>query len=216
MKIEVKNSLLILFVSSIGLVMPALAQDPEIQRSREVRLEKVQREQIAIEKAANSSSASRALHDRVSTSATSQEQTDAIVEAGRTGDKAVIPYLKALVAANDSRSYEVEIALVHLGNNEYFSKTVVELSSEDPGVRYYAIGKLSRFKTKEAYRKLYELLDDDTDRDDNPKDDAIIRTNAEVVKDWLASTVENPPTASDQCKTAKWKEWFEKNKHLIE
>lgn len=92
---------------------------------------------------------------------------------------------------------------------------MAELSSEDAAIRSYAVWKLSMLKTKEAYAKLYELLDDNKVRDNDPNDDVGIMSMSDVVKDRLSSTETDVPKGKDAYDTGAWKAWFVR-KRLIE
>jgi hypothetical protein len=211
MKINKMNTIIGLLVVAMVLSISAFGQDPDALRQLAERVEKSRREQAAIDQGVEYSRTARAIHE-----SSGKERSRLLSDAVQAGDSSIIPYLIAAVAANWSGSPELEVALVQLGEKEYFDKTVTELSSKDATVRYYAIWKLAMFKTKGAYRKLYELLDDEAVRDDGDHGDYIVLPLAHIAKERLASTVDNPPKGKDAYDTAAWKAWFAKNKHLIE
>ncbi|MEZ5428183.1 MAG: HEAT repeat domain-containing protein [Pyrinomonadaceae bacterium] len=190
-----------------------MAQHPKPAENSDVLAEKNRRDREALETTANLSVASKTLHERLSEATSQKDFSRYLSDAVLVGDRSIIPYLKARLEGNFGDDQILEIALVNLGETQYVNETIEELKSEDYLVQYRAIWKLARFKTTESYRKLYELLDDNTNRDKNPDDDAVVRTLSQVTKDELFSTVENPP--SDQNSTEAWKEWF-KSRHLIE
>ena len=214
MKIEINKTILIGFASILVLTSTMFAQDPAMQRTIEVRNEKSRQEKTAFDTAINSSEGAKALNERLTKSKSSSEFRQAISDAVQANDRSVVPYLKARLALYSEGKLDIEVALLHLGETEYFDKTVAELSSKDAVVRYYAVMKLSLFKTKEAYRKLLELLDDETGWEDHG--DYTIPSLAYRVKVILAATVEDPPTGKDVYDTAAWKAWFEKHKELIQ
>ncbi|MEP6848854.1 MAG: hypothetical protein ABI999_08345 [Acidobacteriota bacterium] len=115
-----------------------------------------------------------------------------------------------------SPAQHLDLALVALGEIQYIDKAIEELKSEEYVVQVDAIWRLARFKTKESYRKLYELLDDETNRATSRDTHSIVRTLADVTKDELLATVEDPPKGKDAHDTAAWKAWFAKNKQPIE
>lgn len=214
-----KNIFSFLFVSLVVFVSATVAQvqEPlERQQARSEKNRKVAAAKSVIESEVNSSLAIKNLDERLSAVSKDNDFSQIISEIVRANDRSVIPYLKARLVVYDRRNLDIEVALVKLGDTEYFNKAVTDLSSRDVVVPYYAVWKLSLFKTKEAYRKLFELLDDETNRDDNPNDDAVIETISSIVKDRLAQTVDNPPQGMEKYNTKVWKAWFARNKHLIE
>lgn len=219
LKSVMKNIFSFLFVSLVVFVsaMVAKVQEPvERQQARTEKNRKVAVAKSVIENEVNSSLSSRRLDERLLAVSKDNDFSQIISEIVRANDRSVIPYLKARLVVFDRRNLDIEVALVKLGDREYFDKAVTDLSSTDVILPYYAVWKLSLFKTKEAYRKLYELLDDETNRDENPSDDAVIETLSSIVKDRLAQTVDNPPQGMDKYNTKVWKAWFARNKRLIE
>jgi hypothetical protein len=91
------------------------------------------------------------------------------------------------------------------------------LSSTEVLLRIVAVEKLARIGTKDAYRKLYDLLDENTVSDPGPTNrDYITPPLSWYVMERLMGIVENPPTGPNRYSVEVWKSWFEKNKHLIE
>jgi HEAT repeat protein len=203
----------LIFLGLIFFSTGILAQNVRHAEVSSASVEKSRRDQENLERTADLSPASRALHESLSRPISDSDRAKLVQDAVIIGDRSVIPYLKARLEGGYGPPHHLDIALVSLGETQYVDKAIKELESEDYMTKVYAIWKLARFKTKESYRKLYELLDDVTPRDDYPEDDAIIQTLSVVTKRQMASAVENPP--SDQDSTAAWKEWFKKN-HLID
>lgn len=214
MKNRMKYGLILLFAPLL-LWAPSYAQDPAVGRVIRDKADKYIADQSAMERAASSSASARALHYRLSKISSESDFTRALDNVVSSGDKSVIPYLKARLDADHSGKNEIEVALVRLGETEYFDRAVEELSSRDVTIQNVAIWKLSMFKTKEAYRKLYELLDDESVRDVDGHGDYVVPSLAFMVKDRLASTVQSPPIGGYKYSTTAWKAWFEKNRHLI-
>jgi hypothetical protein len=107
------------------------------------------------------------------------------------------------------------VALVHLGETQYVDEAVKELKSSDAMDRHYAVWKLARFKTRESYRKLYELLDDNTNRDHDPFDGQNVLPLSWVTIEVLLTIEKDPPKVKERHDTEGWKAWFVKNK-LVE
>ena len=143
----------------------------------------------------------------------SKDYDEIFSEAAKSKDSSLVPYLKARMECNYDSKIIIEVTLVPLGETQYVDSSIEELKSDEPAARSWATWKLVRFKTKEAYRALYETLDDDRNRDPVPDDDAPIMPQSWVTKDILADFVDNPP--KDRQSTAAWKDWF-KNNHLID
>lgn len=171
---------------------------------------------------------------------------DAILEAGNSGDLTLIPYLKQLVSNAKARSnsnssaYEAHIALAKLGGNDALQQILAEIDAENPDVQDNAMKKLSLVGGKEAFKKFYQLLDDTAPRE-NPKCkkslenfkknhpegencgfccDVVYFSRSVSAILLLSNMIDNPPVkggAWDLKKNVQlWKEWFAKNKHLIE
>ena len=169
------------------------------------------------EKIADLSTEARLLQQRLMVDVRRGDHSDVILEAAKTKDKGLVPYLKKLLECKYSVSpLVVEVALVSLGESEYVDKTIGELKSKDTTVQSYAVWKLARFKTKDSYKKLYELLDDNTNRQGPVNDytDYIIPPLSLVAMEELSSTVDDPP--KDQYSVVAWKKWFENHKELIQ
>lgn len=154
------------------------------------------------------------LRDVLMSATTSQDCSQAIYPFVEQNERRIIPYLKTHLELYNVCKSEINVALVRMGEDEYYQRILSELKSDVPVVRVKAIEKLSLLKSKESYRKLYELLDDTSGGKSGS--DYIVRQMNYYVMDRLLRTVENPPTGPTRYDPAVWKAWFEKNKHLIE
>jgi len=197
----------------------APAQDnSKFEQMQEAKRQK----EVVLQWAADMSSTARELKTKVDA-----QEVGVILEAAKTGDQSLKPYLKIL-AANEQRrtnmnsvEFEAHTALAKLGDEEALLQILTELDSKQhPVVRIGAIRKLSFVGSKSAYRKLYELLDDTAPlRDNTSHSDVSYVSIAENVMRELARAVDAPPQMSSNRTTAnvaEWKAWFAKNKHLIE
>jgi len=93
-----------------------------------------------------------------------------VLDAGGTGDTSLIPYLKVL--ASQGKSPWPQMALAKLGEKDYVDEIFAEVDNADPMVQDRAIEKLVYLGDKTSLRRLYQLLDDATPREDPscPKD----------------------------------------------
>jgi hypothetical protein len=182
-----------------------------------VAIEKQRRNDENLELTANASPASRTLHQRLSSTVIDDERVAILQAAVKSGDRSIVPYLEARREMRLGPAQELDLALVALGATEYVNSAIEDLKSEDAGTRYWAVWRLARFNTKEAFRKLYELLDDNKSRDDHRgANDYVIEPMSWVTMEILSSTVEDPPKDKDAHNAAAWKAWFARNKQLIE
>jgi hypothetical protein len=69
----------------------------------------------------------------------------------------------------------------------------VELDSADRMAQDTAIAKLAQIGNKEAFRKLHQLLDDNTNRDDNLNDHLLVRPKASRVMYELYKIFDDMP-----------------------
>lgn len=212
MKMKIRNIALI-FIGLLAFSMAVTAQT-DLNRIVREKKEKDQQDRAALDNSLRASNSAKALHQRLS-NASGEEFTRAVADAAAANDKSVVPYLKARLALWSEGKNAIEVALIRLGEREYFDSTVAELSSKDAAIRSYAVGKLSVLKTKEAYAKLYELLDNDEALDEIPGDDELIPSMSQLVKYRLADTEADTPKGKDAYDTAAWKAWFVR-KHLID
>lgn len=162
---------------------------------------------------------------------------DAILEAANTGDIALIPYFKELASNvkarqnSNSAAFFAHIALAKLNDMEAFNEILAEVNSDDPYKQDSGIIKLGYIGNRDAYKKLYELLDDDEPRE-NPLcrkafefeiqkpvstcDVIFFPRNVTAILALLL-TVPDPPTKS-RIPTPEtiqlWKAWFVKNNLL--
>ena len=180
------------------------------------QFEKQRRDDEALVATANANPASKALDRRLASTVVDRERVEILQEAVKTGDRGIIPYLKARRELGLGPAQHLDLALVALGETQYVDNAIEDLKSSAYVIQVDAIWRLARFKTKESYRKLYELLDDETNRATALDTHSIVRTLASVTKDELLATVEDPPKGKDAYDTAAWKAWFAKNKQLIE
>jgi HEAT repeat protein len=152
---------------------------------------------------------------------------DAILAAGKSNDRTLIPYLKTLASKSGSKSLEnsaafkAHVALAELGDEEAIGEILAEVDASDPYMQDSAMKKLSYIKGQKAFAKLYSLLDDFAERaDPNVKSGVVYFPRASMAVLFLSQMVENPPTAIGVYGTREnvelWKAWFEKNKHLLE
>lgn len=149
---------------------------------------------------------------------------DAIAEAGKSGDLTLIPYLKQLssnvIARTKSNTpeFQAHIALVKLGDNGALQQILTEVDSENFAIQDNAIKKLSLIGGKAAFKKFYELLEDLAPRES--QSDVIYFPRGVVVMLELSRLVSDPPTMPSKYdlkqNAQSWKEWFNRNKHLIE
>jgi len=186
-------------------VIPGQAQNNDSQAD----FEKHRRDRQALDTAIALSLSSKDLHERFIKTSVSNEEVRILQDAVKSGDRSIVPYLKARRQLGLGPAQHIDIALVALGEMQYFDLAVKESNSEDAATRYWAIWRLARFKTKESYRKLYELLDDNTDRDDGQGDDYVIMPVSWVTKEILSSEFKDAPKYTES--TEAWKEWFRKN-----
>lgn len=140
-----------------------------------------------------------------------------VVDASNTGDVSLIPLLELYVGK--SRSF-ADVALIKLGKTEYLSHIIDQTRKEETlATRYYAIRKLVLIKKKEAYKRLYELLDE-TEIPNCELDDESYAPISTVVMGELSKVADNPPTKKglfpDEKSIFLWKKWFTDHKKLIE
>lgn len=213
-----KKTIFLAIILLLTLTSISFAQG--ITEEFERRQEQTRQREAALQQAANASPSAKTLKAKVDA-----QESDVILEAAKTGDQSLKPYLKLLAADKERRSrngsaaFQAHIALAKLGDKEVLPEIFAELNASEVWVQDAAIAKLARIGGKEAYRKLYELLDDMTNRD-KIIDDDVIRPKAFTVMRQLGEVVENPPRFPNgliqDLEVAPWKAWFAKNKHLIE
>ncbi len=163
------------------------------------------------------SDSARTLSKRIKT-----EGSKAILDAGDSGDKSLIPYLKKL--ASDSKEPWAQIALAKLGEEKYINQILVEVDSPDELVRTNGLEKLVRVGGKVTFRKLYEMLNQlkPLPQTDNKRRYRYDRyTGAYEVFTYLNRVVEDVPKADVKGnywtnQINLWKAWFENHKDLIE
>jgi len=195
----------------------ALGQDPEQLRKLKEFQERGERITKAYDAISHTSPSLRSLNE-------SGKRKEMIIEAGKTGDLGVISHLRVLAYDKDPFSklvprsligtdaYLAHIALAKLGEPDVLPEVFAELESSDYWAQNAAIAKLGEIGGKEAYRKLFQLLDDTTPRPSTARDE-ITGTRSEFAMGALGRIFNDTPKSSDP---AAWKAWAAKNKHLIE
>jgi hypothetical protein len=165
------------------------------------------------------SPAARALDEEVKTG-----NSQAILDAGDSGDKSLIPYLKALYAR--SKAPSAKIALAKLGDEAALRDILSEANSTDENIRQTGMDKLVTVGGKPAFQYLYEKLNQlKPTVSDEPEGRR--RTTVEVYEGayelfyYLNRLVPDPPKAergpkywTDQI--ALWKKWFEDHPDSIQ
>lgn len=188
--------------------------------------------QFAFGQAHQMSDSAKALAARVK-----EGDNQSILDAGMSGDKSLIPYLRTLTSKGTPWA---QMALAKLGEVEYLNQILAEVDAADPAIQDRAMEKLTYVGGKEALRKLYQLLDDTSPRE-NPNCkkgteefkikhpdggkcgfccDVIFFSRSSTAILILSKMVDTPPTNVGNWGTEKdikrWKEWFLVNKHLID
>ena len=161
----------------------------------------------------------------------------AILEAGKLGDKSLIPELEAI--ANPSGpshvTYDADVsdfarmALARLGVRKEFERIASNLTSEDPDMLRLTIWQLEYIGDKRAISALISLLEDTKPRPARqiagPNGERPIDARRGVIKsfsamDALTRMAPNPPIRSDRAANDKekrtpewmipiWKRWWE-------
>ena len=148
-----------------------------------------------------------------------------IVEATKTDDPALLPHLKVLASNEKWRSmrdraeFQAHVALAKLGDPFAIQEIFSEVDSRDYLTRSGAVAKLAQIGNRDANRKLFALLDDTTVRDDSKSNDEIIYPNSQLVMEELGNIFKDAPKKPNGVviyDITAWKEWFAKNKYLIE
>ncbi len=172
-----------------------------------------------------------------------REALEAILEAGKSGDKAFVPYLKELASRPDFGpsiytlpSY-AQMALAKLGEEPYLSAIIKDLDSTNIFAQDRAIERLGKVGGRPAFKEFFRLLDDKKYRSETVTDadiakmreigatvmrkgDQILEPRSFLVMKLLSTLVENPPVSPDAIPTEKdipiWKVWFDKHRSLFE
>ena len=150
---------------------------------------------------------------------------DAILEAGNSDDKSLIPYLKSMTLNSKdkwneaSRAFKAQIALAKLGDQDAFNEILAETDAPEPYVQDSALKKLSLVGGNKSFKKLYSLLDDFSDRKGEAID-VIYFPRGSLAITLLSQMVSDPPTNPKrygmQEDVKLWKAWFEKHKQLLD
>ncbi len=210
-----KKTIFLLTILLLTTATITLAQDDsDIKQWREQKRQK----EAALQQAAEKSESAMALKAKVD-----EQKEGVILEAVKTGDRSLTPYLKQLASNETQRSnqnsyaFQAHAALAKLGDENALQEILDELKSDNLRVKGSAIAKLALVGSKTAYRKLFELLDDTLHRPTGVGD--VYGSNSRVAMIYLGKTVENPPRLPNgnvERSIPAWKAWFAKNKHLIE
>ena len=216
MKVKVKVRLLFLLSMVVVVTAINLNAQPDYVESMRRQEVKMQRE-ATLQAAADVSDSARALKAKVDA-----QEYGAILEAVKTQDSSLIPYLKLVASDEAARSrsgsfaFEAHVGLVKLGDAEAFSQILTEFEAENRGLLNGAsLMKLGLIANKQAYRLLYTTLDNDF-RPSSGARDVFFPTRSVSAMSVLAITVKDPPTAKDTYNVQAWKAWFERNRHLID
>lgn len=211
-----KMKIFLLLVTCFLMTLAVSAQDSEMLKREQARMELGRKKEAALDAIASISPALNALRGDV---------VSMIIEATKTEDPALIPHLKVLASDEKWRSmkeraeFQAHIALAKLGEPFAIQEIFSEVDSRNYLIRSGAVAKLAQIGSRDAYRKLYALLDDSTVRDDNKAMDVIIHPNSELVMEELGNIFKDSPKRPNGVVSydiAAWKVWFEKNKQLIE
>ena len=164
-------------------------------------------------------------------------QKSVVFEAAKSSDPAVIKLLE-LVADNgiarmavpeymlkeapilielwQQHNCDADVALAKVGNTKYLNLILSQTdASKTPRIREEAVRKLILIDNNEAYKRLYELLDDTT----VPKSEAADAPNMPIYESviyGMETAVSNPPNIKKVYETKDrinlWKKWFKENK----
>ncbi|MEP6848855.1 MAG: HEAT repeat domain-containing protein [Acidobacteriota bacterium] len=222
-----KKKILLFLAAVLLLACTASAQDPEQLRKMNELQERGQKITEAYDAIANTSPSLKVLNER-------GERSQMVIEAAKTGDRALIPHLRvladdkgpaAILSSNKTLprsligtdSYLAHIALAKLGDPSVLPEVLAELEGADDMAQEAAVAKLGQIGGKEAYQKLFQLLDDTSTRPhaiDNP-----LRPKSQQamgVLSQLFSDSPQMPNGMTNYDPAAWKTWAARNKHLIE
>ena len=173
---------------------------------------------------------------------TTSDALESILEAGKSGNKTFIPYLKklALQPADSINIHTIssyaQIALAGLGEKAYLSAIIGDVDNENIFLQNVAIQKLALVGGKPAFKVFFQLLDDKeyrveklTPQDERKiqetgqfsrKGDEVLEPRSFLVMRLLSKMTDNPPVPCDVQPSEKeiliWKEWFGNHRYLIE
>jgi hypothetical protein len=205
------------FATVLIVTFTALGQDPEQLRKVKEFQERGERITKAYAAISRASPSLRSLNE-------SGKRREMIIEAGKTGGPELTSHLKVLAYDKDPFSklvprsligtdaYLAHIALAKLGDPDVLPEVFAELESPDFLAQDAATAKLGAIGGKEAYRKLFQLLDDTTPRPSTARDEITLPRSAHAMG-ALSQLFDDTPKSGDR---AAWKAWAAKNKHLIE
>lgn len=197
-----------------GIVYP---QDQQILQESQARQERDRKKISELTIVLGSTPQARALQSKLNSARSTLECENALKEYVSSENKSIVPYLKAQMEVGSGCQIEIQVALVKLGELDYLNKIIQDLSSQTIVNRIIAVEMLAKIGSKEAYKKLFELLDDNEDM--NPglmNRDYVVPPLSRYTVEWLGKTVANPVTGKDRYSVEAWKEWFERNRHLID
>jgi hypothetical protein len=185
------------------------------------------------------------LEAKLNSGSITAETYKAILDAGNSGDRSFIPFLKTLASRETTADYDAalhtiksyaQIALASLGDEEYLNKIVREVDSKDIFLQDTAMERLAMVNNKLTYKTFYRLLDDTKYRQEIPtaeeikyakdhgyglrKGDVILEPRSFFAMYLLSKIISNPPVSCNlelnETHIKVWKEWFAKHKELIE
>jgi HEAT repeat protein len=208
--------IILLFVICFLMTPAASSQDSKMMREAQATMERGRKKTAALDAIASMSPQLGALRENA---------VSMIIEATKTEDPALIPHLKVLASDEKARvikgsaEFQAHIALAKLGEAFALPEIFAEVDRPNSLTRSGAIAKLAQIGTREAYHKLYVLLDDSSVREERIIVDEIIRPNSELVMQELCELFSDAPKKKNGVVSyddAAWKAWFDKNRHLIE
>jgi hypothetical protein len=165
-------------------------------------------------------SKAKQLEAKLNSGSITAETYKAILEAGKSGDKSFIPYLKTLASRETTTDYDTalhtiksyaQIALATLGDEEYLNKIVKEVDGENIFLQNTAMERLAMVNNKLTYKTFYRLLDDTKYRQEIPTEaqlqkakelgatsrigDVMLEPRSFFAMELLSKLVTNPPTS---------------------
>ncbi len=143
----------------------------------------------------------------------------AMLDAGKKGDKSIIPDLKKIASRETDSDYNIalyttksyaQIALAMLGDEEYLNKIVGDIDGENIFLQNTAMERLAMVNNKLTYKTFYRLLDDTKYRQEIPTEaqlqyakkiggvsrvgDVMLEPRSFFAMYFLSKLVANPPT----------------------
>lgn len=152
--------------------------------------------------------------------ATQKINSNAVIEAGDSNDKSLVPYLK--FRADVEGDPNANIALIRMGDDERLEYLIAqtrciegEFDEKDYSRQHYAIKQLGRVKTRAAIKAFYVLLDDT--EAPKPTGHSFFLSRSEEAVGQLSRLVEAPHAELRRAdggikpleeRLAIWKTWF--------